>query len=210
MSCLIYSRIWPTTFVNIALHLKGLQKGKTLQYIASCAVSGAWQERARLSRSWKHAREHYERALSRRSQQHAGARMLGWTGMYEGERIHGEHTYTPREQRGAWSGEMGQVDSLRDEGMGREMSCRDMQSNVGLCLHAGVGGEAGRWGKLVQQHIGVSMYSRHWWNMLGLSRCCWLPLGREQVQKLQHTSVMCLHVYIDSLAYFYMRDSSTY
>lgn len=43
---------------------------------------------------------------------------------------------------------------------------------------------------------------------LGLSRCCRLPLGRELVQELQHTPVMCLQMYSGSLGQFYVETAA--
>lgn len=91
---------------------------------------------------------------------------------------------------------------------GGEMFCGERQSDAGIwvCLHDSAGGEAKGWGKLVPQHIGVCAagIDVH----TGVIQVQLASPGREQVQKWQHTSVMCLHIDNDSLGHFYVGDGS--
>lgn len=65
--------------------------------------------------------------------------------------------------------------------------------------------EEGKTGATSQrsEHVLQSLTHR-----LGLSRCCRLPLGRELVQELQHTPVMCLQMYSGSLGQFYVETGA--
>lgn len=111
---------------------------------------------------------------------------------------------------------MRRVDSLRDEGMEPFGRRRDVwQAEAERCGALGVPPYWCWWGSREVRKTGEAAYRiehvlQALTHTLGSSRCCLILLGREQVQKLQHTSVKCLHMYNDSLGHFYVGDGSTY